>query len=142
MPSRRRSWGSLGRHQLGDVEAGDPHVAAGGPLLGVHQLEDGGLAGAGVTGEEDELTLRDVEGDVLEGQRAIGVGLEDVGEADHAGKIGGSATGESGGRALPQRLLQVGDEVLGVLDPAAEPQEAIGDALAGPLLLGERAVTR
>ena len=37
-----------------------------GLLLGEEQLEDGGLAGAGVAGEEDELALGDVEGDVLE----------------------------------------------------------------------------
>ena len=78
-PEPRNLVGAKGAH----VVARHPHLAARRPLLGEQQLHDGGLAGAGVAGEEDELALADPEGDVLQGQRAVRIGLVDVGEADH-----------------------------------------------------------
>ena len=69
--------------QVAHVVARDPDLARGWLLLGEEQLHDGGLAGAGMAGEKYELTLPDPEGDVLEGERTVGIRLVDVGEADH-----------------------------------------------------------
>ncbi len=79
--------GHLVRPELADVVAGDPHLARRGLLLGEQQLHDGGLAGAGVAGEKDELALGHPEGDVLQGEGAVGIRLVDVGEADHGRKV-------------------------------------------------------
>jgi hypothetical protein len=40
-----------------------------------------------VPAQEDELTLAHVEGDVHEGELTLGIGLGDVPESNHAGKI-------------------------------------------------------
>ena len=81
------------------------------------------LPGAGVAGEEDELALADPEGDVLQGQRAV---------RDRTCRRGrGGSRGERGrGRVrtlAPSALrCQVRDDVVGVLDAAAEPEEPSG----------------
>ena len=69
--------------ELAHAVPGDPHLAAGGLLLGKQQPHDGGLARAGMAGEKDELTLGDPEGDVLQGEGTVGIRFVDVGEADH-----------------------------------------------------------
>ena len=83
----------LARPDLSHVESRHPHLAARRHQLGEHHLEHGGLARAGMAGEKDEFTLRDVKGDVLE-RGALGIVLVDVGEADHGLEdkaIGGNA---------------------------------------------------
>ena len=67
--------------------AGDAHLARRRPLLGMEQLEQRGLARAGMTGEEDEFASRDVERHVPEGDGAVGIRFIDVGKSDHARKI-------------------------------------------------------
>ena len=45
------------------------------------------LAGAGRAHDEDELTLLDLDGDVLERRRAVPVHLRDVLKTDHGGVL-------------------------------------------------------
>src|SRR2546425_6913845 len=91
--------------------------------LGVDQLEDGGLAGAGVAREKHELALRDVKRNVLQGEPPLREGLEDIGELDHL--------------QLRQGLGEVRDDVVGILQSDGKSQEPVGNASPGPGLRGE-----
>ena len=82
--------GNLVHPERAHVVAGDANFAGRRLLLREEKLHDGGLAGAGVSGEEDELAPVHPEGHVLQGQRAVRIGLVDVGETDHGGKIRGN----------------------------------------------------
>src|SRR6266404_251108 len=96
------------------VVSRNAHVARGGTLLGIDELHDGRLAGAGMPGEERELPLGHMEGDVLERQPALGEGLEDVGELDHL---------------VPrQGLGEVRDEIIGILQSQGKSQESVRNA--------------
>ena len=125
MPSRRRSRGISDLAETPHAQVGDLHVALGGPLVRRDEREHARLARAGMPGEKDELSLRDVEREIAEGRRPVGPDLGDVTEPDHAGA---------------QRLVQIGDEVVGVLDAAGEPHEPVGEAECRALLRGQVAV--
>jgi hypothetical protein len=73
-------------------------------------LEHGGLPGPRVAGKEDELALRDVEGDVLKGG-ALRIVLENVGEADHGGE---DRIGEQGSKAKGSGLSAIGYQLSAV----------------------------
>ncbi len=120
-----------------DVVPGYPHLSRAGPLLGKEQLHDGGLAGAGVPGEKYELALGDVKGHVLQGQCTVRIGFVYVGETDHGGKITVYPS-----LLTSQRLLQIGDDILRVLEPAAQPQEAVGNPDLCPALGPDALVRR
>src|SRR5690606_37184793 len=122
-----------------DQMAAHPDLTLRGALLGVEHPEEGGLAGPGVPGQEDELPLRDVKRDVLESERAIREGLDDVREANHGPKDSrerGPAEREPGLRLafLSEGLLEVRDEVPGVLDAAAQAHVPVGDSHGGARL--------
>ncbi len=55
-----------------------------GPLDGGDELEQGALAGPGVAGEEDHLTLGDLEAHLGQGLVAAGVAFGYTVEFDHA----------------------------------------------------------
>ena len=67
MPMERRRRGISRAAQRGDVEAGHLDLALGGHVGAVEQAEQGGLAGPAGAGQDDELTLGDAEGDIVEG---------------------------------------------------------------------------
>jgi hypothetical protein len=89
--------GNLVAPERRHVVPGDAHLARRGPQLREEQHHDGGLAGAGMPGEEDELAPADPEGDVPQGQRAVRIGFVDVGKTDHGGKLQRVEGGEKSG---------------------------------------------
>src|SRR5690606_34161986 len=83
--------------------------------------------------------------DVLESERAIREGLDDVREANHGPKDSrerGPAEREPGLRLafLSEGLLEVRDEVPGVLDAAAQAHVPVGDSHGGARLGAESPV--
>src|SRR5699024_7842992 len=71
------------RH-LGDIEIGHRDLTIGGNLLTQQQTQERRLSGAGRADEEDELTLVDLHGDVVQrGARRRLVRLGNVVEPDH-----------------------------------------------------------
>ena len=64
----------------GDVQTGDPHVAAAGPVERSHQLQQGGLAGPRRADDPDQLPWADGEAHVAQGLDGwlAGVALGDV----------------------------------------------------------------
>jgi hypothetical protein len=73
----------LPRCEVGDVLAGDVDLALARLVLADQQPDQGGLARAGRTDDEDELALLDVDADVVQGNDRILVDLRDVIEFDH-----------------------------------------------------------
>ena len=69
----------------GDVQPGDPHLAAGGAVEGPHQLHQGGLARPRRPDDPDQLALADGEADPAQGLhgRLAGVALRDVVDVEH-----------------------------------------------------------
>ena len=101
LPSQRRD---LPAGQPVEVLAEDVHGPGGRALLAQHQPQQRRLAGAGGADEEDELTLLDLEGAVLDRRPGLGrVQLGDVVESDHGGAAGvGGRTGCARARAAEQ----------------------------------------
>ena len=68
-----------------DVEPGDPDVAAGGPVEGAHQLQQGGLARPGRADDPDQLARADGEVHLVEGLdgRLAGVALGHIVDVEH-----------------------------------------------------------
>src|SRR5690606_39064423 len=77
--------------QAPDVLAVDDGLAARGALDQADELEQGGLAGARMAGDEHHLAALDLEADVLERVVLAGVALEDVAELDHGSEAGRTA---------------------------------------------------
>ncbi len=69
--------------QLVEIALIDPDLAAGGPFQQADQLQQGALAGAGMTGEKGHLSGLDAEADPGQALVAAGVALADVVEVDH-----------------------------------------------------------
>jgi hypothetical protein len=69
--------------QLREVRAGHLHPAARRPLHEHDEAQQGALAGAGVSREEDQLVAADLETDLAQGIVAALVALADALEADH-----------------------------------------------------------
>ena len=69
----------------GDVQPGDPYVAAGGPVEGPHQLQQGGLARPRRADDPDQLPLADGEVHPAQGLdgRLAGVALGHVVDVEH-----------------------------------------------------------
>jgi hypothetical protein len=85
--SSRKSWKTTVR-QLAQLLAGDPDRTVSRTLLFEDQPQERGLARAGLTDEEDELALVDVDGHVVE--RGSGIGRVDLRhrlEPDHATEV-------------------------------------------------------
>jgi hypothetical protein len=81
--------------QPGQVLPGHVHLAAGGALLLEDEAEEGRLARAGLPDEKDELTLADLDGDVVESRPGLaGVELGDVLEADQGCITTGASEGD------------------------------------------------
>ena len=67
------------------VEPGDPHPAAGGPVEGAHQLQQGGLARPRGADDPDQLPLADGEAHLAQGldRRLAGIALGHVVHVEH-----------------------------------------------------------
>ena len=87
--------------QLWDLAAGDTgdfgvineDVAAVGLGVPVDEPDERGLAGAAGADEKDEFALVDLEADVVERARAVGVDLGDVLQSDHGCARGSAKAG-------------------------------------------------
>ena len=81
---RAAQLGHLPLAHLVEVLVGHPELALGGGLLTQQQTQERRFPGPGRADEEDELSLVDVDGDVLErSARTRGVELADMVEANH-----------------------------------------------------------
>ena len=77
---------ALERRALGDVDAVEEHLAGGGQLEAGDHPQDGGLARAGRPEQGEELAVRDVEVDPVDGPD-IAEGLDQAAQA-HRGRHG------------------------------------------------------
>ena len=94
----------LPRGELGQVLAGDVDLALGRLLLLEQKADERALPGAGLAHDEDELTLLDLDGDVLERRRAVPVHLRDVLKTDHRWAILRRDRGAEPARSLADDL--------------------------------------
>src|SRR5690606_24653016 len=75
--------GNLRRGDLRQILAGQQQLAAGGSLHCQQQAQQGGLAGAGMAGAEQELAAAQAEAQLVQPGDAIGVALADLLESNH-----------------------------------------------------------
>ncbi len=81
--------GDLAARQPGEVLAIEDDRAAGRELVADEQLDERRLAGAGRPDEEDEVTLRDHEVDLAQGEFPVGVLLRHVVQDEDVPLLGG-----------------------------------------------------
>ena len=93
-------WDAAGRHRP-DVASVDEDLPLARTLGPIEELQDGGLPSAGGAREEDELALRDLEGEVFQDAPSV-VLLRDAVELDHASRISRRRRFTSAGLALPR----------------------------------------
>ena len=84
--------------QAPDVLAVDRHHAAGGPLDGGDELQQGALAGAGMPDQENQFTRLDGEVDPGQGFVSAGITLGDLAETDHGVNTASTNSRASNGR--------------------------------------------
>ena len=119
--------GELPVGQLGDVEAGDPHMARGRPVQTAHQVQKGGLARPRRPDDAHQLALVDGEGHTPQGgdRRLARVDLGHLVHFEHrpAATVGGERT--SVVEAAGWSMLVVTSMVIGSAPrccwPAAKP---------------------
>ena len=142
--------------------AAHAHFARSRRLLDDHEAQDRRFPRAARPREKRELTLVDAEGHVVESESGARIFLDDVRKSDHrliAFGLGsrkmacGAATGRytigarrraaSSDASAAKRLIEIGDDVVGILDADADAQEAVRDAERRALLEREmRRATR
>ena len=111
----------------GDVQPGDPHVAAGGPVEGSHQLQQGGLARPRGADDPDQLPLADGEVHPAQGLdgRLAGIALGHVVDVEHRNLCGVSIGAVAGrDRWVVGRVRRCVGHVAGTTTswPAASPE--------------------
>ena len=84
--------------QAADILAANRHYPAGRALDRGDEFQQRALAGAGVSGEEDQFALLDGEADAGESFVPAGIALGDLAEADHAVNTASTNSRASKGR--------------------------------------------
>ncbi len=91
-------------------------------MFRVDEGENGGFARAGMAGQERKLTLADVKRDIAQGKVPLGVSLENLRELDH------SSCTRVARSPRRERLVEIINDILNVLETDADPDEPVWNA--------------